>query len=119
MAAAFLAGEHNIARVYFSHTDPVVLTTLYHSRNIPGTNFNRTMKPDPELDRMLDAATAEMDPERRKQLYFEIQQYIMDQALTIPLWEEVVLWGANANVQGIHFQPLGGVWLYDMWKRQG
>ncbi len=119
MAAAFLAGEHNIARVYFSHTDPVVLTTLYHSRNIPGTNFNRTMKPDPELDRMLDAATAELDPERRKQMYMDIQQYIMDQALTIPLWEEVVLWGANANVQGIHFQPLGGVWLYDMWKRQG
>ena len=119
MAAAFLAGDHNIARVYFSHTDPVVLTTLYHSRNIPGTNFNRTMKPDPELDRMLDAATAEMDSERRKQMYMDIQQYIMDQALTIPLWEEVVLWGANASVQGIHFQPLGGVWLYDMWKRQG
>ncbi|CAA9556774.1 MAG: Oligopeptide ABC transporter, periplasmic oligopeptide-binding protein OppA [uncultured Thermomicrobiales bacterium] len=119
MAAAFLAGDHNIARVYFSHTDPVVLSTLYHSRNIPGTNFNRTMKPDPELDRRLDAATAELDPERRRQMYVEIQQYIMDQALMIPLWEEVVLWGASSSVQGVHFQPLGGVWLYDVWKQQG
>ncbi len=118
MAAAFLAGEHNIARIYFSHTDPVVLSTLYHSRNIPGTNFNRTMKPDPELDRMLDEATAELDPEARREQYFVIQQYIMDQALIIPLWEEVVLWGAAANVEGIHFQPLGGVWFYDTWLQQ-
>ena len=118
MAAAFLAGEHNIARIYFSHTDPVVLSTLYHSRNIPGTNFNRTMKPDDELDQMLDAATAESDPEQREQQYQAIQQYIIDQALIIPLWEEVVLWGAANDVQGINFQPLGGVWFYDAWLRQ-
>jgi peptide/nickel transport system substrate-binding protein len=118
MAAAFLAGDHNIARVYFSHTDPVVLSTLYHSRNIPGTNFNRTMKPDPELDKMLDAATAELDPEARREQYLAIQQYIMEQALTIPLWEEVVLWGARADVQGVAFQPLGGVWFYDVWRQQ-
>lgn len=119
MAAAFLAGDHNIARVYFSHTDPVVLSTLYHSRNIPGTNFNRTMKVDPELDAMLDAATAELDPASREQQYVAIQQYIMDQAITIPLWEEVVLWGATADLKGIHFQPLGGVWFYDVWRQQG
>lgn len=118
MAAAFLAGDHNIARVYFSHTDPVVLSTLYHSRNIPGTNFNRTMKPDPELDRMLDAASAELDAEARGEQYLAIQQYIMDQALVIPLWEETVLWGARADLQGIAFQPLGGVWLYDVWRQQ-
>ncbi|MBA3517570.1 MAG: ABC transporter substrate-binding protein [Rhizobiales bacterium] len=119
MAAAFLAGDHNIARIYFSHTDPVVLSTLYHSRNIPGTNFNRTMKVDPELDAMLDAATAELDPASREQQYVAIQQYIMDQAITIPLWEEVVLWGATADLKGIHFQPLGGVWFYDVWRQQG
>lgn len=119
MAAAFLAGDHNIARVYFSHTDPVVLSTLYHSRNIPGTNFNRTMKVDPELDAMLDAATAELDPAAREQQYLAIQQYIMDQAITIPLWEEVVLWGATANLKGVHFQPLGGVWFYDVWRQEG
>ena len=118
MAAAFLAGEHNIARVYFSHTDPVVLTTLYHSRNIPGTNFNRTMKEDPELDAMLDEATAELDADARIEKYHAIQEYIMEQAITVPLWEEVVLWGATAQVQGIHFQPLGGVWFYDVWKQQ-
>jgi len=117
-ATLMLAGEHNIARIYFSHTDPVVTTTLYHSRNIQGTNFNRTMKEDPELDRMLEEATAEMDREKRKTMYEDIQQYIMDQALIIPLWEETVLWGARANVKGMHFQPLGGTWWHDVWLEQ-
>ena len=114
-APRFLAGEHNIARVYFSHTDPVVLTTLYHSKNIEGTGFNRTMKPDPELDSMLDAAQAEMDPDTRLQMYSDIQKYIMDNALMIPRWEERVFWVGEQNVYGLHFQPLGGPWLNDIW----
>jgi len=117
-AADYLAGKHNIARIYFSHTDPVVLTTLYHSKNIQGTNFNRTMKPRPDLDKMLDDATAEMDHTKREQDYVAIQEYIMDNALVIPLWEETVFWGANAKVQGVHFQPLGGIWFYDVWMTQ-
>lgn len=117
-AAAYLASEHNIARIYFSHTDPVVLTTLYHSKNIQGTNFNRTMIPDATLDAMLDDATAEMDPAKRKAMYEEIQMYIMEDARIIPLWEETVFWGASSAVQGIHFQPLGGVWFYDVWLKQ-
>jgi peptide/nickel transport system substrate-binding protein len=117
-ATLMLAGEHNIARIYFSHTDPVVLTTLYHSKNIQGTNFNRTMLPDDQLDKMLDDATSEMDKATREQMYMDIQQYIMDQALIIPLWEETVLWGANSSVKGLHFQPLGGVWFYDTWMEQ-
>ncbi len=117
-ASLMLAGEHNIARIYFSHTDPVVLTTLYHSKNIQGTNFNRTMKADPELDKMLDDATSEMDRDKRKAMYEDIQKYIMDQALIIPLWEETVLWGAGSHVKGLHFQPLGGAWFYDAWLEQ-
>ena len=106
-AAAYLASEHNIARIYFSHTDPVVLTTLYHSKNITGTNFNRTMKPDPVLDEMLTDATSELDPEVRRTKYEEIQVYIMEQALVIPLWEETVFWGANSSVHGA---ALPGAW---------
>jgi len=114
-APRMLAGEHNIARVYFSHTDPVVLTTLYHSKNIEGTGFNRTMKPDPELDSMLDAAQAEMDLDTRLQMYSDIQKYIMDNAMMIPRWEERVFWVGQQDLHGLHFQPLGGPWLNDIW----
>lgn len=114
-APRMLAGEHHIARVFFSHTDPVVLTTLYHSKNIEGTGFNRTMKPDPELDSMLDAAQAELNLDTRLQLYSDIQKYIMDNAMVIPRWEERVFWVGQQNLHGLHFQPLGGPWLNDVW----
>jgi peptide/nickel transport system substrate-binding protein len=114
-APRMLAGEHHIARVFFSHTDPVVLTTLYHSKNIEGTGFNRTMLPDPELDSMLDAAQSELDHEARMQMYSDIQKYIMDNAKMIPRWEERVFWVGQSDLHGLHFQPLGGPWLNDVW----
>ena len=117
-AADYLAGKHNIARIGNAATDPVILDLMYKSENIQGTNFNRTMKPLPDLDKMLDGASAEMDTDKRKQDYIAIQEYIMDNALVIPLWEDAVFWGTKAKVKGIHLQPLGGIWFYDVWMTQ-
>lgn len=117
-ADLYLAGKHNIARLGYTGVDPYVLTTLFSSRNIQGTNFNRTMKPDADLDKMLDDATAEMDRDKRKQEYFAIQEYIMNQALMIPLWEQSVLWGASSDVKGLHPQVLGQIGFYDAWLKQ-
>jgi peptide/nickel transport system substrate-binding protein len=117
-ADLYLAGKHNIARLGYTGVDPYVLTTLFSSRNIQGTNFNRTMKPDADLDKMLDDATAETDRDKRKQDYLAIQEYIMNQALMIPLWEQSVLWGASSNVKGLHPQVLGQIGFYDAWLKQ-
>lgn len=114
-AELYLKGEHHIARIGYTGTDPIALSTLYHSRNIPGTNFNRTMKPDDHLDELLDAAAAETDRETRKEMYYEIQAYIMDQALMIPLWEQTIFWGASAELQGLDPMSLGQISFYDVW----
>jgi peptide/nickel transport system substrate-binding protein len=114
-AELMLDGAHHIARIGYTGTDPIALSTLYHSRNIPGTNFNRTMKPDPALDEMLDAAASETDREARAQMYMDIQTYIMDQALLIPLWEQTIFWGASAKLRGLHPMALGQIPFYDAW----
>ena len=114
-AADYLASKHNIARIGYTGVDPYVLTTTFSSRNITGTNFNRTMKPDATLDKMLDDATAEMDRTKRQQDYVAIQEYIMNQALMIPLWEQTVLWGASTSVKGLYPQSLGQIGFYDTW----
>jgi peptide/nickel transport system substrate-binding protein len=114
-AELMLAGEHHIARIGYTGTDPIVLTTLYHSSNITGTNFNRTMKEDAELDAMLEEAAAETDRDARMQLYHDIQVYIMDQALIIPLWEQTVFWGAQAKLKGLHPMSLGQIPFYNAW----
>ena len=40
--------------------------TLYHSDNIPGTNFNRTMTKFPELDKTIEDMNAESDKAKRQ-----------------------------------------------------
>lgn len=110
-----MEGAHHIARIGYTGTDPIALSTLYHSRNITGTNFNRTMKPDAVLDEMLDAAAAETDRETRLQMYHDIQVYIMDQALIMPLWEQTIFWGADADLKGLHPMSLGQIPFYNAW----
>jgi len=110
-----LEGAHHIARIGYTGTDPIALSTLYHSRNIAGTNFNRTMKPDAELDQMLDAAAAEGDRDARFQMYQDIQIHIMDQALIIPLWEQTIFWGASARLKELHPMSLGQIPFFDAW----
>lgn len=114
-AELMLRGEHNIARFGQVGTDPSVLSLPFHSRNISGTNFNRTMKPDPTLDQMLDAASAETDPDARRKMYQDIQIYIMDQALIIPLWEQTIYWGAETKLNALHPLTLGQMPFYDAW----
>ena len=114
-AELMLQGAHNIARIGYTGTDPIALSTLYHSRNIAGTNFNRTMKPDPTLDQMLDAAAAETNRDTRLQMYLAIQVYIMDQALMIPLWDQTIFWGAGAKLKGLNPMSLGQIPFYNSW----
>lgn len=114
-AELMLAGEHNIARIGYTGTDPAVLTTLFHSDNIAGTNFNRTMLPDPDLDAMLEAAAAETDRDARQQMYYDIQVYIMDHALIIPLWDQAIFWGAQARLQGLYPMSLAQIPFYNAW----
>lgn len=114
-AELMLAGAHHIARIGYTGVDPIALSTLYHSRNIPGTNFNRTMRPDETLDAMLDAAASETDRALREQMYFDIQVYIMDEALIIPLWEQAIYWGAQSSLQGLHPMSLGQIPFFNAW----
>jgi len=114
-AELMLQGAHNIARIGYTGTDPIALSTLFHSRNIAGTNFNRTMKPDATLDQMLDAAAAETNRETRMQMYYDIQVYIMDQALIIPLWDQAIFWGATAKLKELHPMSLGQIPFYNVW----
>jgi peptide/nickel transport system substrate-binding protein len=53
-----------------------------------------------KLDAMLKAAETELDPAKRKQMYSEIQMYIMENALMVPIFE-LYFYAAHAkNLKG-------------------
>ena len=65
-----------------------------------GEGGNRVNYVDPDLDAMLDEAAAEMDEETRLELYAEIQQYLYDRVVYIPLYNMKVLTATSANIRG-------------------
>ncbi len=94
-------GKNNLTFMDWRGTDPDLLTVHYHSSNIGGWNmgyFN-----NPELDQLLDAARTTLDPDQRLPLYRQAQMLIMEQAATVPLFNQVEIDAAKAGVTGVRF----------------
>ncbi len=63
------------------------LYPYFHSRGVK----NSFMLADPELDRLLDAQRGEFDFERRQQLGYEIQRYLLDNVAARLDWVSFIL----------------------------
>jgi peptide/nickel transport system substrate-binding protein len=106
-------GESHVGTNGWISSDPVVLTNLFHSKNIDAWNWSRVA--DSALDKMLDDGEKEADPAKREALYHDLQIAIMDQALFVPLW------GSHRNnALQTKYKDTGRdfrtyIWLYDAW----
>lgn len=49
---------------------------------------------------MLDEAAAELDHDKRMELYAEIQQYLYDRVVYIPLYNMMTMTGTTAKIRG-------------------
>jgi peptide/nickel transport system substrate-binding protein len=96
-------GDYNAISLNFSGLDPIVLNNFYLSTG--SLNWSRVA--DNELDTWLLQAQAASDPARRAELYGLIQQRIMDEALVLPIREQVNLNGVRRDVQGLQFDAQG------------
>lgn len=111
-------GEHNIARIGYFATDPEFLYTLYHSDNIQGSNFNRTMTKYPEMDKMIEDMNGEPDRDKRLELSQKIQKFIMDNALIVPLYNVVFVYTVNQQVQNVKYDLSAAPVFYNIWLQK-
>jgi peptide/nickel transport system substrate-binding protein len=110
--------EHHLIPMAISSSDPDILSSYFHSRNIDG-GFSWSRYSDPELDEWLDAGAQETDPEARAELYAKVQQRIMEEALIIPIRDYVNLNGASSSVKGLRYSLQGWFpWLYDVYVEE-
>ena len=87
-------------------TDPdQTATGLFHSAGgfLPPRSADPSEKGDAELDRLIEAARTELDPEKRRELYSQVEQRAIDLVFMMPVfgigWETAVA----SNVTG--FEP--------------
>jgi peptide/nickel transport system substrate-binding protein len=106
-------GRRHICGLRWRLADPHRLVAVFGTDNI-GTGFNWSHYSDERIDQLLLAGLAEPDRERRAEIYRELQQRIMDQALIIPIWETQMVHGHDPNLRDLVVLPNPEyVWLYE------
>lgn len=86
--------------------DPDILRRVFHSTQVPPAGFNRGRYNNPEVDRLLDIATAAITEADRKQAYAEVQKLIAEDAPYIPIWNRVNYIMAQPSLSGLHLNPI-------------
>ncbi len=75
---------------------------LFHSSMI-GTNFNFSCYSNPEVDKLLTDGKTETNTDKRKAIYLQAEQKVMEDAIMLPMVDELSVWGMKANISGINF----------------
>jgi peptide/nickel transport system substrate-binding protein len=106
--------QHHLIPFYLSSSDPQILRSSFHSANADA-GFNWSKIRDAELDALLDRAMQAQDDGERKEIYVQIQQRVMAEALIIPIRDQVNLNATTAHVTGLRYDAQGWFpWLYDV-----
>jgi peptide/nickel transport system substrate-binding protein len=90
---------------YVGVTDPDMLRRAFHSTQVPPDGFNRGHYENPDVDRLITAATAALDEHERGQLYREIQQRIAADAPYVDLWTKINVAVAQPTLSGVTLSP--------------
>jgi peptide/nickel transport system substrate-binding protein len=100
-------------------SDPDILRRVFHSKQVPPNGFNRGYYSDPEVDRLIDEATAALDQETRRRAYQEVQRIVARDAPYISLWYKTNVAVSQPDLTGIRLTPLAEFsFLKDVGRRQ-
>jgi ABC-type transport system substrate-binding protein len=70
---------------------------------------------DPKLDELIDLGRSTLDPEARMKVYEDLQKYIVDLALWVPLWVETINAAYNTRLHNAQMHPDVYVNYFDAW----
>jgi len=88
--------------MFLRSTDPDGLFALFHSSLVAG-NFNWSCVKSAKLDGLLEQGRRESDPAKRRAIYVSIEQLALEEALTVPLVDELSVWAFRAGVQAVKY----------------
>ncbi|WP_304113474.1 ABC transporter substrate-binding protein [Mycolicibacterium bacteremicum] len=92
--------------------DPVRLWQNYDSE---GGDLYALDGADPTIDRLLRAQISATDPQQRLELLEEYNNYIIDNAYSVPLLEDTQIFAVAPRVQGFANAANSVPWFYNTW----
>ncbi len=95
-----------------SNPDPdATLTPQFSKGSIGGQN--RTRYVNEKVEKLLEDGRVELDLEKRKAIYNELHETVMEDAPWVPLYIKNKVVGANSQLKGVELSPQG---LWDLHK---
>jgi peptide/nickel transport system substrate-binding protein len=85
--------------------DPDILRRAFHSQQIPPSGFNRGYFSNPQVDELIDHATASTDERARMRLFGEVQKILAKEVPYISLWDKTNFAVAQRTLTGIRLRP--------------
>lgn len=110
-----------IAPAMVGRADPDVLRSQYYpsTRNVllqkGGFGAKTQTFLDEKLNAILEGIASEPDRTKRLGYVAQVQEYVIDQAYTIPIFEEPQAFAASPKVQGFAFEAVGRPSFYGTW----
>ena len=103
--------------------DPIAYLKIYTCDNIPqksnnwsGENYSRYC--NPAYDQLWQASTVELNPDKRRQIFLQMNDMLVEQAAVIPLIHRADVVGINHNLQGVKLTPWDmNTWNIMDWKK--
>ncbi|MGV2099896.1 TIGR04028 family ABC transporter substrate-binding protein [Rhizobium sp. 21-4511-3d] len=101
--------------------DPDVIKSQYYPKNRDvlrqkgGPSDKVKSFVDDKLNGLLEQLSSEPDRPKRLQIAGEVQNYVIDQAYAIPIFEEPQAFAGAPYVQGVGFEAVGRPSFYSTW----
>ena len=115
-------GDSDLTQTYFTRADPGALQFILDPA-LANSKALATNAMTPELRTQVKAlfskAIQTTDPTQTKQAYADLQNLLVDQGVTIPLFERVQFAGVRNDVHGFAFTSESFLKLADVWKTPG
>jgi peptide/nickel transport system substrate-binding protein len=109
MSAEMPNAEFDFDLMRWTWNEPVILSLLF---KCPGW---QQLFCDEELDALLIDAETEMDGAVRLEKVAEIQKYLLEQAVIVPLVSDWYILASASNIQGLRYDSTFGWTLEDVW----
>ncbi|MGN7733574.1 TIGR04028 family ABC transporter substrate-binding protein [Ensifer sp. 22564] len=110
-----------ISPAMVGRADPDVIKSQYYPKNRDvlrqkgGLSDKVQSFVDDKLNGLLDSLASEPDRAKRLAIAGEIQDYVVDQAYAIPIFEEPQAYAGAPYVQGVAFEAVGRPSFYSTW----
>ncbi len=95
----------NIAMPFYVWADPMFMGAWYGSSFIGSSNWGHVNSP--ELDAMLAKAELTPDPKIRAAAYKDVQRWLMESGVTVPLFGKSLALAMKKEIQGLEYEITG------------